>query len=271
MKQHALPNYDYKGKSRIIELDFIRGFCLFLMIMDHTLYDLAFIFSRQWFGGETEPSGLLCQLCNFAEQFYFPWIMRDIVWSLVVFLFVFISGTSSYFSHSNLKRGIRLMAVALLLSAFTYGMDWMSGYTNQFVIRFGILHMLAASMLIYCVLRKTGILITLFTGVAAIAAGIYFTYVPLETSSQYLGILIRTTSGFYSADYFPLLPWLGFFLLGTTIGRKLYEDRRSLLNPRREPVLTRPVLFMGRHSLVVYLIHQPLVYGILTLLGRIVL
>lgn len=261
----------HKGrKNRIFELDFIRGSCLLLMILDHALYDLGFIFSRQWFSGIGEPSGILYRLCYFAEHFYFPWIMRDIVWSLVVFLFIFICGTSCSFSHSNLKRGIRLSGVALALTAFTWGIDRLYGYSDHFIIRFGILHMLAASILLYCLLRRLGPPIMLALGTAAIAAGIYFSNQPLATDFVYLGFLIHTTSAFYSADYFPLLPWFGIFLLGAVIGPKLYPERRSLLKIRKEPGLSRPIQFLGRHSLLVYVLHQPVVYGILTVLGRIV-
>ena len=105
MKHNHL--YDEFRASRIWELDFVRGFCIVLMIIDHALYDLAFVFRYQWFGGQ-ESQGLLYWLTNFAATDFFPSTFRDIAWWIAVFLFVFICGISCSFSHSNLKRGLRL-------------------------------------------------------------------------------------------------------------------------------------------------------------------
>jgi len=68
--------------------------------------------------------------------------------------------------------------------------------------------------------------------------------------------------GFESADYFPLLPWFFVFMLGAWFG--IYVKERRL--PERFFTQSVPVLpWFGRHSLLIYLIHQPVLYG-LTLL-----
>ena len=65
-------------------------------------------------------------------------------------------------------------------------------------------------------------------------------------------------SGFKSMDYFPLLPWLFLFLTGY-----FFYDLRSGEPPELKlPVITA----MGRHSLLIYLLHQPVIYGVLTVL-----
>ena len=67
------------------------------------------------------------------------------------------------------------------------------------------------------------------------------------------------SESFYSADYFPLLPHFGFFLLGAVLGRTVYARKESLLpkiNSRRLPI--RFLCFCGRHSLLIYLLHQPI-------------
>lgn len=72
-----------------------------------------------------------------------------------------------------------------------------------------------------------------------------------------------TAPGFYSADYFPLLPWFFLFLLGTGLGGWCLENREAPLLALRLPAaLTWP----GRHSLVIYVLHQPVLYGISFLL-----
>lgn len=264
MKHNRL--YDEYSGVRIWELDFVRGLCILLMIMDHTLYDLAHIFPHQWFGGE-EATGILYQLTRFAAMEYYPWPLRDIGWWIAVFLFVFICGISCSFSHSNLKRGLRLAGVALLLTLATYGMDWYMGQENQFTIRFGVLHMLATSILLYCLLRKIGPLFLLLLSFFSIAIGVYFLYFPMGSTISYSAILARSIAEFHSADYFPLLPWFGFFLAGASLGPLLYRERRSFFPRGGTASWKRPILFVGRHSLVFYILHQPLIYGLLTLVG----
>ena len=80
-----------------------------------------------------------------------------------------------------------------------------------------------------------------------------------------LGIL---SPGFSSGDYFPLLPHLGWFMLGVVVGRTVYADRKTRL-PRfpSEAAPVRFFRFCGRHSLWIYLGHQPLLYALVWLVG----
>ena len=252
--------------NRIWELDFIRGFCILLMIMDHTFYDLAFLFPHQWFPGG-EGSGALFWFSTLIRTGYYPWIVRDVIWLLAVFCFVFVSGISSSFSHSNLKRGLRLAAVALALSLFTLGLDLFTGQEEGYFIRFGILHLLATSIILYSLIQKIGKKALVALGIASVLVGFYFMQAPLETSVKALGILAQSTSGFRSADYFPILPWVGFFLIGAVIGPGLYGNRQSRFPRRKVGGFLKSVLFVGRHSLVIYVIHQPIVFGVLYLIG----
>jgi uncharacterized membrane protein len=70
--------------------------------------------------------------------------------------------------------------------------------------------------------------------------------------------------GFSSFDYFPLIPWLGVFLIGAGLGKSVYVSRRSLL-PRHLPQTF--VNAAGRHSLLIYIAHQPVIMGVLYVLG----
>ena len=69
--------------------------------------------------------------------------------------------------------------------------------------------------------------------------------------------------GFSSFDYFPLIPWLGVFLIGAALGKTVYASGRSLM-PR--PLPRTFVNFAGRYSLWIYLAHQPVIMGVLYLL-----
>ena len=72
----------------------------------------------------------------------------------------------------------------------------------------------------------------------------------------------------WMADYMPLFPWLGVFLIGCVIGRICYKDKKTLFAGRGKVMkaIARPIEFIGRHSLIIYLVHQPLVYAILFLI-----
>ena len=99
-------------------------------------------------------------------------------------------------------------------------------------------------------------------GVAMVVAGFYLdTIYPADNLwLMPLGILPPT---FSTSDYFPLLPNLGWFLLGAVMGRIVYRRKQTLLpmvNPKNP--IVRFFSFLGRHSLWIYLIHQPLISGI---------
>ncbi|HZK02130.1 MAG TPA: heparan-alpha-glucosaminide N-acetyltransferase domain-containing protein, partial [Anaerovoracaceae bacterium] len=208
-------------------------------------------------------------LSNFAIAVYYPMLLRNIGWWIAVFCFIFICGISCSFSQSNLKRGLRLGAVAVILSLATYGIDRYLGQENVLTIRFGVLHMLASSILIYCLIKDVGITYKLFLSFITIGAGLYFINAPMNSTISYSNILAHSTSAFYSADYFPLMPWFGFFLLGASLGPVLYPDRRSFYAKTRRVNWDRPILFVGRNSLLFYVIHQPAVYVILYTAGLI--
>ena len=69
--------------------------------------------------------------------------------------------------------------------------------------------------------------------------------------------------GFSSADYFPLMPWLFLFIMGTVLGGWCLKNRENRILTAPLPA---PMTFLGRHSLLIYLIHQPVLYGLSFLL-----
>jgi len=76
------------------------------------------------------------------------------------------------------------------------------------------------------------------------------------------------TSGFSSTDYFPLIPWTGIFLLGSVFGRLFYKERKSLL-PKLDAKYTKPVEYVGRHALFVYILHQVIIFGMFVVVALI--
>lgn len=240
-----------KQHKRIWEIDFLRGFALFCMIIDHALFDLSEPFAFQ--------SGPLAFLTTFAAGFM-KWRFHEPLRLFFVVLFIGISGMMSSFSRSNWSRGLKLLLVAGLLTAAAY-------FAGPYDIWFGILHMLAVSMLLYALLSRFGNLFSFIFGLLLIAAGIYIEQQGLRSASMWLYPFGWGRGIVTVADYFPLLPWAGIFFLGGVLGNLLYKGRASRYPGLEKSGFHSPFRFLGRHSLWVYLLHQPILWGIFWLLS----
>lgn len=254
-------NFNLYSEHRVWELDFIRGICILLMLFDHTLFDLNYIF----------------KINSPLVHFYFDWILRDLVWAVVVLSFVLVSGISCSFSKSNLARALKLLAVALALSIVTKGMDLYIGSGNKYFVAFGVLHMFALSILLFSLLdwvlakkaeEKQKRKLLLYMGLILVIIGFVFMFHKWNApeNANWLAAIVYLKKDFFSADYFPLLPYAGVLLLGGYMGPILYPKKKSRKALKGPPKKIRPVLFTGRHALIFYLLHQPLITGILYIL-----
>ena len=164
-------------------------------------------------------------------------------------IFFLISGISATLGRCHLRRGMLVLGCAVLVSAATV-------LTGAMPIRFGVLHCLGLCMLLWELFRKSSTALLCACGTAIATAG--FLFEKISVSTPYLYPLGLTAPDFMSADYFPLLPFFGFFLLGAALGRRLYPVKKSLF-PRfpRNPIF-RFFCACGRHSLWIYLLHQPI-------------
>lgn len=239
-----------ESPDRIWEIDFLRGLAIILMVGYHLLYDLGdfvglkkfLIFSTNL----TTPAWVL------AQHFFAG-------------LFVVLSGISSNFSQNNFRRSLKYLAVALVITAATYIFDPGS------VILFGIIHCLGVSVLIYGLFfRKAAPITCLLSGILIVALSLVLPVLhrALSINSNWLLPLGFHLPDFASFDYFPLIPWFGVFLTGTALGRWFYPDKDSLVG---RPLPETFFNWCGRHSLWIYLLHQPLIMAILYLLGYVTL
>lgn len=223
-------------KERIWELDFIRGIALILMICFHILYDLS-VFSNF--------------KLNLDSGLYF------LIGRASAILFILVSGMSCLLSKSSVKRGFIVLLCALLITLATY---YISPDDN---IVFGILHFFAISMIISSPFKKLNSIVLLILGTVIILTGTYlFKYIkPAGNALFPLGI---TSTSFSSADYYPLLPWFGVYLYGIAMGKILYKEKKSVIKIKLK---NTPVNFLGRHTLLVYMVHQPVIITILYLIN----
>lgn len=248
-------------KVRYHLLDEARGFAVLCMIFYHAFYTMANMFSIPF-------SQTLLDFFTPAEPFYAAF-------------FIFLSGVCCQLTRSNLKRGLKLALVSLALTAVTLFLPRIGISGTE--IYFGILHLLSVGMILVGLTNKVIKKVPPLLG-AIIFLILFFVFYNIKKG--YLGFgdfsldlpkylytnnnlffLGFATSDFFSADYFPILPWIFMFLCGAFIG--LYAPAGkfpAFLSKRFIP----PLSFLGRHALIIYILHQPIIYGILYLIYYIV-
>lgn len=227
----ALPN----GKNRIWEIDFLRGLCIPGMLLIHLIYDVV-------------------NLYGFVDWPYPLWY--SLFKNNYGALFVVISGVSVTLGHRSVKRGLTVFAAGMLVTIVTAGMYLLRMAGRGIIIYFGVLHCLGVCMMLWPLFRKLPTKWLAVLGIVLMLAGWYLR--EKEFGFSFLIPLGFQSVGFSSSDYFPLMPNLGYFLLGAALGKKCYGEKKSLLpgvntgNP-----LIRFFSWCGRHSLMIYLLHQP--------------
>lgn len=219
-------------KERIWEIDFLRVFAISLMIVYHFAFDIHIILGVD---------------INFTSGFWY-W------YSKLSSIFIFVSGISAGFSKRVLQNAIKLLVVAVVISIVTYFI------LGEQYIRFGVIHLLAVCLLLYLGLRnlKVWLLAILAAGVAWLTPIVSKT----EVATSLLLPLGFTYPGFKSLDYFPLFPYLLYFILGIIAYKLYYYKGRSLFKFRLQSKVVEKI---SRKSLLIYVLHQPLLMGLIML------
>lgn len=236
--------------KRFWEIDFARGCAVVLMLI------FNYSFALRYFA--------LYTLTN-SDLFWF-WFPR-----FIGTLFIFIAGASLVISHSRtkdkghfyqkqVKRGMKIFAFGMLITLATLI------FVPQEAVWFGILHLIGASVIIAPLFLRF-YYAKLFLGLILIIIGAYLQNFFFDFSwLLWLGL---KPYGFATLDYFPLMPWFGFFLLGMFFGDVFYKKGKKIfkLHDFSDNVLISSLAFLGRNSLKIYLIHIPALIILLALLG----
>ncbi|MGZ4857196.1 MAG: heparan-alpha-glucosaminide N-acetyltransferase [Methanobacteriaceae archaeon] len=243
-------------KKRFWEIDVLRGLAIVMMIIFHFLFDL------NYFG--VYPLDISSG---------FLWLFARTTASI----FLFLVGVSLSLSHSRalltgayqiegsmffkyLKRGLKIFLLGLLITLAT----WL--FIPQEFIVFGVLHFIGIAIILeYPFLNRR--YLNLLLGVIFLGTGIFLAqYTFSFTWFLWLGL---QPTGFITIDYFPLLPWLGVVSLGLFTGGILYKNyqRRFSIPDLSSHISMRFLSFLGRYSLIIYLIHQPVLILVLYLMG----
>ena len=233
-----------KKKERIWELDALRGFCILLVIAVHLIYDLM-----TFTGAALRLPGWYV----FIQQY------GGVV-------FVVLSGCCATLGSRSFRRGLLVFACGMLITLVTWGMYRLGLAGEDVVCRFGVLHLLGVCMMLYPLEKRLPTAAVLAQAAVMIVCGYLIRSTVVQTKLLFpLGLVYP---GFTSSDYFPLLPQLGWFLLGVCAGRRFYAEKRTRLPGRAQQL--PPVRFFcwcGRQSLLIYLLHQPVLYGVIELLA----
>lgn len=245
----------YTGKNkwnarRWAALDNLRGLTLVSMIAYHTCWDMVYLFGMDW-AWYRSPGAYVWQ--------------QSICWT-----FILLSGFCFSLGSRPLRRGLEVFGGGLLVTAVTLL------FTPETRVVFGVLTLLGSCMLLMVPLERLFRQLPAWAGLTGSALlffllrnvnrgclgfeGLSLSSLPAalyqNLATAFLGF---PPAGFFSTDYFSLLPWFLLFLTGYFLNRLWRERRRIPAGGTRIPVLGA----LGQYSLPVYLLHQPVVYGLL--------
>lgn len=239
-----------RGRKAIF--DVARGLSVVSMVLFHLCYDLRYL--------QGVPLG------------FFRPPLQDVWRASTSWTFLFVAGCMCSFSRNGMRRALRYALVAVTVFVAT------SIASVDTPISFGIMFCMAASTLVDELLGRLGLsprgvpaaiaLLCLFVVLlhlpqGTIGMGAARLGVPrVLYATPCLAFLGLPGPGFASGDYYPLLPYCLMYLCGAAMGRS-WEDHG---HPRWfDAVSCRPLEGIGRHALPIYLLHQPVILGLLAL------
>ncbi|PWE49878.1 hypothetical protein DEM26_12295 [Thioclava sp. NG1] len=238
-------NPDTAPRGRMIAPDLIRAIALIGMAIFHLTYDL------ENFGFVPRGTVFHPAFLDFAR--------------VVASTFIFMAGVSLVLAHRHGFRAApfwrrlgKVVVAAALVSAATYVM------MPEYFIYYGILHSIAVSSLIGATLLFLPWILLAALGV--IAVWVHLNYAFELFNQPWLWWLGLSTHWRPSMDFEPVFPWIGPFLVGMGAAKLLdrlgYWKRAARYRADQTRGVMKIALFAGRHTLPIYLIHQPILYGL---------
>ncbi|MEP0518709.1 MAG: heparan-alpha-glucosaminide N-acetyltransferase [Hyphomicrobiales bacterium] len=225
---------------RLHTIDALRGVALFAMIVFHASWNVDFFGFAHL--GVLSHTGWV-------------WFARGIAGS-----FIFLAGVSFVLADragqdkkSRWRRILKIAIAATAVSIVTYSI-----FPDSFVY-FGILHHIAlASLLAWPLLRLNSVFL------AVVAVGlvlVHETYVLPFSQTRWLAWIGLSENVPPANDYVPLLPWFAVFVTGLAVGQTLTLQATVLKVLSNSYRWFKPLVWMGKRSLIIYLLHQPILFG----------
>ena len=235
--------------ERFWEIDLLRGIAIIMMIIFHILFDLVFL--------------------DIVKINLYSGLNLLFLYSIGT-IFLLLVGVSLSISHSRvinvlskrqiwlkfIQRGIMIFCLGLIITIFT----WF--YLGRGFVIFGVLHCIGLSIIFSIPFLKYRFS-NLFLGAILVFIGLVLKIMVFDFNwFLWLGFVPR---GFYTVDYFPILPWFGVVLIGIFIGNILYSDnkRNFHINDFSRFKFVKLFCFLGRYSLVIYFVHQPVILSLI--------
>lgn len=251
VRRGIAPQKPFEKGKRIHLLDELRGLAIVVMVIYHAFFTIGYLYDL--------PYGVnLFAFFAPAEPFFAG-------------MFIFICGISCHLSHNNWKRGGLLMLIAAGITAVLWVV------MPDEIILFGILHFLSVAILLYALLRPLLDRIPPLAGLLLCALLFALTWrVPVYHGS-FFGIhgllewpvppawvanpwLYPLGFGYIPcSDYFPILPWIFLFFAGSFCGVWVRAGRLPSFAYRKH---VPPLAFCGKHTLLIYVVHQPVIYAL---------
>jgi uncharacterized membrane protein len=228
--------------ERLDRLDALRGAAIVWMALFHLAFDLNFF-------GWLQPK----------QNFY-----TDPLWtvqrSYIVSLFLFVAGLSLAVALQSgqgwprfWRRWVQVAGCALLVSlgsAFMFPKSWIS---------FGVLHGIAVMLVLARLAAPLGRGLWPL-GALCIALPFFVQYIFFDSRwTNWVGLVTHKP---VTEDFVPVLPWLGVVLFGLAAGQWVQRARPGWLGSAL-PAAAQPLALLGRWSLSFYMLHQPVLIGLL--------
>lgn len=247
--------------KRIHELDFFRGFLIILVMIDHLAWFINFY------------------LFNSSNSFlisYWTSSTRTILREIVLASFMFTCGISCHLSSNNKKRGLILLSLSIFISIITHIGQLLPLFNNRvIIIDINILGVIALSILLYDFISNTNKK-NMYLYVAILMVFYSFIVIsnkiePDMTYNPFKSILLSSFNPIkegYVGDYLPLFPYIIYLFIGAIIGNVIYKNKTSVINKKGN--WERPICFLGRHTLLIYIGHEIIFTIIFTLINLVI-
>ena len=323
-QKHCQKQIEHKLKSstRVFEIDLLRGIAIWGMVIDHIMWDFAYLFKNLVSNYNLE-GGFLPSLSEFAH-WYWTADFRIGIRLFGVFLFAFLCGVSAKFSKNNLKRGLELYLFGTLITIALYVVSLITK-DKSYQLLMSTISTLGLCVIIYSLSMmafkklfgdKKWKYICLIIGMSILLMWLFvssYNYLTLDLKTHTFSKLVERlffvfnnnggdimwTNGGYSSltplktfkviiglegfgsDWLGLFPYVGYTFLGGFVGETLYADNRSILKYfyyKKDRYLNNNdyvrspqgqlnaylnlklscISYPGRHTLLVYVLHQPI-------------
>jgi uncharacterized membrane protein len=242
-----------KNSGRFIEIDIFRGLALFLMIVAHIVWDLDYF--------------KIIPLNNNIYSTFSKVI--PILFFLIVGISLIVSkkkienktiGEQNRYYKNLIVRGLKIIGFGMILTIGSFI------FIPDKPVFFGVLHCIGLSIIISVPILKYKNYAFLYS-ILFIFLSLVVTRFTVEKPNflQFIVGIHQTDVMKYTVDYFPLLPWLTIIIIGIAVGDLLYcGDKRTFKLPDLSRYKSLKIFqWIGQHSLGIYLIHQPIIGGLI--------